>query len=301
MTDRILDIATGPAKLSVSLGRLVLSISGQEHVIMPEELAAIVISSPDVNISHRTIALLMEHGVVFITCDERHMPCGMMLPIAGNGIQTERFAMQGSMDLPSKKRAWQSIVKAKIKNQSHALKLSANQDYGLSALVRKVASGDPDNIEGQAARKYWPLIFNNPDFTRDRDLGGINSYLNYGYAILRAMTARSICASGLHPSLGIHHHNRYDSYCLASDLMEPYRPIVDISAARYYAKTEHPAELDKESKKRVLTDLTKPLESDGKNRKLSSILDKMCSSLVSVAMQERKNIVVPGVNLEKET
>jgi hypothetical protein len=168
---------------------------------------------------------------MFIVSNEKHLPAAMLLPLSTHSTQTERFARQAAVSLPTRKRAWQQIVQAKLRAQARLLEETTGADQGLHVMAGRVRSGDPDNLEAQAARVYWPALFgkeaSGEAFRRDPEGEGINVHLNYGYAVLRAIVARALCASGLHPSLGVHHHNRYDTFCLADDLMEPFRPLVD--------------------------------------------------------------------------
>ena len=154
------------------------------------------------------------------------LPAAMQLPLDGNYMQTQRFLAQVNAPKPLSKRLWQAIVREKILNQAGLLTELNGTDAGLSELAKKVRSGDPDNLEGRTAVIYWKNLFGDP-FRRDRDVPDSNLLLNYGYAVLRAMAARACCAAGLHPTIGLHHHNQYDPFCLADDLMEPFRPVVD--------------------------------------------------------------------------
>ena len=155
----------------------------------------------------------------------------MQLPLSAHYLQNERFRAQAEAPLPLYKRLWQSVVAAKIRSQGNLLMELHGVGDEFFHFADKVKSGDPENLEGRAAVLYWKQLFNSP-FLRDRDMPDNNILLNYGYAILRAMTARALCGAGLHPTIGIHHHNRYNAYCLADDLMEPYRYIVDRAVAR---------------------------------------------------------------------
>lgn len=181
-----------------------------------------------------------------VTSDARHQPTGMLLPLAANTLQTERFAAQAALNQPLRKQLWKQVVQAKIRWQAKVLHDITGSDALLTGLVRKVRSGDPENVEAQAARRYWSRLFPEGGFKRDRDAVDQNRYLNYGYAILRALTARSLCAAGLHPSLGIHHSNRYNAYCLADDFMEPFRPFVDLRVYRLVGEHGNERSLDGE-------------------------------------------------------
>ena len=207
MTERILDIPEGPARLSVNLGRLVIK-RGEETVTMPiSELAVLVVSHPAVSYTHAVLAGLCAEGGAVVLCNEKRLPVGMLFPLEGHFAQVERFSAQAASSLPTKKQLWKQIVRAKVLAQGRLLEKLSGADRGLILMARRVRSGDPSNIEAQASRRYWPALFGE-DFRRNPDSPGENQLLNYGYAVLRAVVARAVCAAGLHPSLGLHHHNR---------------------------------------------------------------------------------------------
>lgn len=194
-----------------------------------EDLGVIILDNKQITITQGLIDALLENNCALITCDSRRMPVGLMLPLAGNTIQNERFRSQLDSSLPLRKQLWQQTIEAKIRNQAAVLKYVTGQEHkNMLKWSDSVRSGDADNMEARAAVYYWKTIFpNDPCFIRDREDEGANALLNYGYAILRAVVARALVGAGLLPTLGIHHHNRYNAYCLADDIMEPYRPYVD--------------------------------------------------------------------------
>lgn len=226
-----------PAYLSVRLKQLVISMpnapnddsGGGIKSIPIEDIGVIVLDNKQISITHGVLTELLDNNVAIITCDNSHMPSGLMLPLSGNTTQSERFRHQIDASLPLKKQLWQQTIQAKIANQAAVLRAKRNAECGnMDAWVKQVKSGDADNLEARAAAYYWANLFGYiKDFRRDRDGVPPNNLLNYGYAILRAVIARSLVGSGLLPTLGIHHHNRYNAYCLADDIMEPYRPYVD--------------------------------------------------------------------------
>lgn len=223
------------AYLSLKLNQLVIELPDipekpKQPITRPiEDIGILIIESHQVTLTSALLSSLLENNVAVITCDSRHMPNGLLLPLSGNTIQSERYLAQISCSLPLKKQLWQQTVMSKIANQGEVLKIWNNKESKCMAVwSRNVKSGDPDNLEGRAAAFYWRNIFiENPHFTRQRDADDCNALFNYGYAILRAVIARALVGSGLLPTLGIHHHNRYNAYCLADDIMEPYRPYVD--------------------------------------------------------------------------
>ena len=194
-----------------------------------EDIGVVVLDNKQITITQSALSALLENNVAVISCDEHRMPVGLMLPLAGNTTQSERFRHQIEASLPLKKQLWQQTIQAKIANQSAVLLQQRGLECGnMEAWVKQVKSGDSDNLEGRAAAFYWQNLFGHiTGFHRDREGIAPNNLLNYGYAILRAVVARSLVGSGMLPTLGIHHHNRYNAYCLADDIMEPYRPFVD--------------------------------------------------------------------------
>lgn len=194
-----------------------------------EDIGVVVLDNKQITITQGALGALLDNNVAVVTCDEHRMPSGLMLPLEGNTTQSERFRDQIEASLPLKKQLWQQTIQAKILNQSSVLYRQRGLDCGnMEAWAKQVKSGDADNLEGRAAAFYWQNLFGEiKGFRRDREGVPPNNLLNYGYAILRAVVARSLVGSGLLPTLGIHHHNRYNAYCLADDIMEPYRPYVD--------------------------------------------------------------------------
>jgi CRISPR-associated protein Cas1 len=197
---------------------------------------------------------LLDNNCALITCDSQSMPQGLMLPLERNTTQSERFTAQIEASLPLKKQLWQQTVSAKIANQAHVLKMCRKEEVrNMLKWANDVKSGDSENLEGRAAAYYWKILFADIEgFTRGREGVPPNNLLNYGYAILRAVVARSLVASGLLPTLGIHHHNRYNAYCLADDIMEPYQPFVDKLVAEIVDAGEKIEDLSKEIKVKLL-------------------------------------------------
>lgn len=231
-----------PAYLSLRLGQIVIRKTGSIQVsnendtnleeirtIPIEDVGIIVLDNKQITITQALLNALLGNNCSIVSCDDKHMPTGLFLPLEQNTLQCERFRDQIEASLPLKKQLWQQTVIQKIRNQSAALRYATGESHKtLEKLSSDVRSGDPDNFEGRAAAYYWKNIFPDiPDFVRGRDETFPNVLLNYGYGILRAIISRALVASGLLPTLGIHHHNRYNAYCLADDIMEPYRPYVD--------------------------------------------------------------------------
>ena len=200
-----------------------------ERTIPIEDIGVVVLDNRRITITSGAMEALLENNCAVITCNQKSMPVGLLLPLCGNTTQNERFRSQLEASLPLRKQLWQQTIKQKILNQEHVLRINTAQETNcMRVWSNDVRSGDPDNLEARAAAHYWKNVFTTyPNFVRDREGTPPNNLLNYGYAILRAIIARALVGSGLLPTLGIHHHNRYNAYCLADDIMEPYRPYVD--------------------------------------------------------------------------
>nr|WP_315089043.1 type II CRISPR-associated endonuclease Cas1 [uncultured Prevotella sp.] len=200
-----------------------------ERTIPIEDIGVVILDNRRITITSGAMEALLENNCAVITCNQKSMPVGLLLPLCGNTTQNERFRSQLEASLPLRKQLWQQTIKQKILNQEHVLRINTAQETNcMRVWSNDVRSGDPDNLEARAAAYYWKNVFTTyPNFVRDREGTPPNNLLNYGYAILRAIIARALVGSGLLPTLGIHHHNRYNAYCLADDIMEPYRPYVD--------------------------------------------------------------------------
>lgn len=198
-----------------------------------EDIGVVILDNRQITITQGALGALLDNNVAVISCDEHRMPSGLMMSLSGNTTQSERFRYQIDASLPLKKQLWQQTVQAKILNQASVLHLRRGLNCGnMEAWAKQVKSGDGDNLEGRAAAFYWQNLFGHINgFRRDREGIAPNNLLNYGYAVLRAVVARALVGSGMLPTLGIHHHNRYNAYCLADDVMEPYRPYVDMLVA----------------------------------------------------------------------
>lgn len=296
MGERIIDIADGGGRLVLRNEQLLFERDEGPAVATPlAELGVLLVSAKAVVYTQPLLQGLARHGVVLVIGDERHMPAAIMAPLVGHHRQSERFRLQAAASKPVQKRLWQQIVTAKVALQGRVLRDFRAHDLGLVAMAERVKSGDTENTEGQAARRYWTALFDDPTFRRDREGPGPNKLLNYGYGVLRAMTARAICASGLHPSLGIHHHNRYDAFPLADDLMEPYRPLVDRAALHLVIQHGMEAPLDRDAKADIIRAVTGRYACDGEVRGMFDILQRMTASLAQVYEGERKGLVLPRI------
>lgn len=221
-------------------------------LVAAEDLGLLVLESPQVKMTHALLQALMYHNCAVLSCNAKHLPYGLMLPMFQHHAFTEKMHAQLESSMPLRKNLWQQTVRAKILNQAKVLELQGKDNRMLTYLAQKVKSGDSENVEGRAAAFYWKQLVEDEDFVRDRMGEMPNAMFNYAYAILLAVVARSLVASGLLPALGIHHRNKYNPWCLASDIMEPYRPIVDflvLETIRHYPEAEA---LNKQIKQELL-------------------------------------------------
>jgi CRISPR-associated protein Cas1 len=292
---RILDISECAATLHVRYSQLVIEMDGSEVTTPLSDLAVLVISHPRVLMTQAVISGLAENGGSVVICGDKHLPSAMMLPLQTHTTQTERFAKQAQASLPLRKRLWQQIVQAKIRAQGRALRDLHGNDSGLLAMAERVRSGDVGNFESQASRRYWPLLFADPKFRRGSEGPDQNNHLNYGYAVLRATVARALCAAGLHPSLGLQHHNRYDPFCLANDLMEPFRPVIDRAVYHWVGDHDPKLPLDKNAKAFLVTPFTERYEFENESRTLFDLIARAASSLARAFMGESKQLQIPEV------
>ena len=293
MIKRVVEISSGPASLSLRTGQMIISKDGEEVGQAPiEDLGTLVIDHRLVTYTNALLCALLENNVSVMVCGENHHPVGLFLPMEANTVHAEVIALQAEAGAPLKKRLWKDIIVAKIKNQAYALQRVNLKGDVLLKLADGVTSGDPDNIEGRAAHIYWQRLFGE-DFRRDRYGETPNNFLNYGYAILRASVARAICSAGLHPSLGIHHRNKYNAFALADDLMEPMRPMVDVMAFGLWR--EGKTELSKEEKAKLLGLPSMPVERQGQSFPLLVFLHRYTASLKRVFSGEDKVIEFPDL------
>lgn len=230
MQSRIVEVADDRRHLSLYRGFMLVHSTGddrQELGRVPlDDMAALIASAHGISYTNNLLVALAERGIPFVLCAANHKPVGILWSLDGHHLQAHRFDTQIACTLPTKKRLWASLVKAKLLQQAAVLEATGASAASLQTLAKNVRSGDPDNLEAQGARKYWGLLFG-PLFRRDQEAHGLNALLNYGYTVLRAATARAVVAAGLHPSIGLHHCHDNNAMRLVDDLMEPFRPIVD--------------------------------------------------------------------------
>ena len=262
-------------------------------MIVANHLGVLLLDHPGAAVSQGLLEACADNNVVVVSCDVKHQPNLVLLPLSGHSVQAEALRAQIGISVPRRKRLWQQLVRGKIAAQARTLEACTGDSAPLTALIPLVRSGDPQNVEARAARAYWQRLFG-PSFRRERNADGVNSLLNYGYAVLRASVARSVCAAGLHPSVELHHHNRYDSLCLASDLMEPLRPAVDRQVHEMTSEGG-PAALGKESKATLLGLLDQPVQTAGRAFPLHVAMQHQAVSLRGVALGQRQALDIPVV------
>ena len=293
-----------PAYLSLKLKQLVVRLPQMDgekkdekeltRTVSIEDLGVIILDHKQITITQALLAELLDNNCAVITCDSRQLPTGLFLPLAGNTVQNERFRLQLDASLPLKKQLWQQTIEAKIRNQAAMLRYTTGEEHkNMMKWSESVKSGDTENMEARAAVYYWKTLFpDNPYFVRDHEGDGANALLNYGYAILRAIVARALVASGLLPTFGIHHHNRYNAYCLADDIMEPYRPYVDRIV--YDILDEYPeAEMSTAIKIKLLNIPVTEVSIGGKRSPMMVAVSHTTSSLVKCFRGESRRLIYP--------
>ncbi len=289
--DRIVDIATDKRHLSRYRGFLVVSEGHTELGRVPlDDILAIVVHANGVTYSNSLLAELARRGALVVICGANHAPLAIVTPIEGHHAQAGRIQRQWNAKQPLLKQLWKTLIISKIKMQAEALAAFSQKDERLNYLATQVKSGDPENIEAQAARHYWPLLMGQ-EFRRDRQSPGINGLLNYGYTVLRAAVSRAIVASGLHPSIGLHHHNKLNAFALADDLMEPFRPLVDCAVLGLIKRGVDEVCPDAKS---VLTALIAfDLDMGMTRSPMTSALNSLCFSLAQSFQQGKPNLLLP--------
>ena len=260
-----------------------------------EDVGIIILDHQQITITQALMAALLDNNCAIITCDCKHMPTGLLLPLASNSIQNERFRNQLEASLPLRKQLWQQTIEHKIRNQAAMLFYSTRERHNnMSVWAASVKSGDTGNMEARAAAYYWKTLFpENPGFIRGQYEKEPNDLLNYGYAILRAIVARALVGSGMMPTFGIHHHNRYNAYCLADDIMEPYRPFVD-KIVIDILKQGYGSELNTITKQILLGISTEDVLMEGTRRPLMVAVSQTTASLAKCFSGELRKICYPS-------
>lgn len=301
---------SNPAALSLTNGQLVVRLldpsrynaqHGTKYepttTIPIEDIGIIVLDHQQITLTHAVMAALLQNNAAVITCDARHLPIGLLLPLEGNTLQSERFHDQIEASQPLRKQLWQQTVSQKIRNQAAVLNMVRNcQVSNMLVWANNVRSGDADNLEGRAAAYYWSqLLAQQPGWTRGQEGPWPNALLNYGYAVVRAMVARALVASGMLPTLGIHHHNRYNAYCLADDIMEPYRPYVDRMVMDMLRQWPNAEEINTEMKRQLLQLPVVDVIINGQRSPMMIAISQTTASLYKCYSGEMRKIVYPEI------
>jgi CRISPR-associated protein Cas1 len=280
---RTIEISSRGTRLTLENSRIQVCREQETLASIPaEDLAMIILSSTGISLSSGVLKAMGEAGGAILACDDSYHPCGIFLPMSANTLHSERARMQAELSAPMRKNLWARIVRAKIRNQAGLLRQEAARSK-LLGLADKVRSGDEGNVESDAARVYWSRVFADhkailpAPFLRNREGAPPNNLLNYGYTVLRAATARALCAAGLHPAVGLHHRNRYSGFCLADDVMEPYRPFVDRTVM--FMAAESRFEIDKDVKSTLIGVIGQDVSMPDGRFSLVNALEKTASSL----------------------
>jgi CRISPR-associated protein Cas1 len=295
MVGRVVEIANDGRHLAVDRGFMTVGENGTEiGRVALDDIAAVVANAHGLTYSNNLMVTLAMRGVPVVLCSANHRPAAVVWPVDGHHAQAGRMSDQARASAALKKRHWQQIVQAKILAQAATLTAVGAEAGGFRLLARKVRSGDPDNVEAEAARRYWTLLFG-AGFRRDQDGDGINGLLNYGYAILRAATARAVMAAGLHPSLGLMHSNRGNAMVLVDDLMEPFRPTVDREVHRL--RGNGLLEVTSETKAALARVMVVDLPTDEGISPLMTCLERLTSSLAKTFAGEAERLHLPQPGL----
>ena len=294
MIGRIVEVADDRRHLSLSRGFLVVQDTEGERKelgqVPLDDIAAVIANAYGLSYTNNLLVALAQRGAPFVLCAANHNAVGMLLPVDGNYQQAKRYDAQIAATKPTHKRLWADVVRAKLQQQAAALEAAGAPTPPLTALVSKVRSGDPDNIEAQGARRYWTLLFGD-GFRRDQDGGGINGLLNYGYTVLRACTARAIVAAGLHPTLALHHSNEGNAMRLVDDLMEPFRPVIDLKVWLLARNNER--EVTPETKRALVRTLYDDMETSAGATPVMVCAQRLATSLAQVYLGEREKLDLP--------
>jgi CRISPR-associated protein Cas1 len=300
MLGRIVEVSNDKRHLSVYRGFMLVHSTGEERKevgrVPLDDIAALIANAHGLSYTNNFLVALAERGIPFVLCAANHNVVGMLWPTEGHHQQAHRFEAQVACTLPTRKKLWAAIVKSKLLNQAAVLQAAGAAHAPLQALAKQVRSGDPNNLEAQGARKYWGLLMGSL-FRRDQHADGVNALLNYGYTVLRAATARAVVAAGLHPSLGLHHSHDNNAMRLVDDLMEPFRPLIDLTA--WKLQSSGPCIVNADSKRALVQSLYQDLVTDAGRTPVLVAVQKLAISLAQVLVGERKelDLPLPGVPL----
>jgi len=298
MIGRVIEIASDGRHLAVSRGFMTISAEGSEVGRVPlDDIGVLLCHAHGLSYSNNLVVALTERGAAMVICGKNHMPVAWVWPLDGHHVQSLRMRHQVDAGEPLRKRLWQALVKAKVLQQGAILQRLGIGHEPFDHFSRRVRSGDPDNIEAQAARRYWPLLMGD-SFRRDRAAGGTNALLNYGYTILRSGVARAVVSAGLHPSIGLHHSNRGNPMCLVDDLMEPFRPLVDFLVTRLVVKGE--SEVTPQAKATLANVLSMDLATRLGTTPVATCLERMAFSVATAFETGKPGLDMPEAVLPLE-
>jgi CRISPR-associated protein Cas1 len=290
MLGQIVELATDGGRLGVDRGFLTITSDTIHGRVALDDVEAVIASARGLTYSNAALTALAERGAPLVICGRDYTPTAVLMPMNGHFEQGLRMAAQAAAAKPVNKRLWAQVVRAKITAQAEGLERVGGSSAGLRRLADAVRSGDPDNCEAQAAQAYWPA-FMGKDFRRDRTGGGVNALLNYGYAVLRAATARAVAGAGLHPSLSLHHQSRGDALRLADDLMEPFRPAIDLIARQL--RDDGMIEVTTDTKRLLAGALHLEYAAAQGRTTLSLCLSRLCGSLSRVYLKDGDKLEFP--------
>lgn len=291
----VVEVSQAAALVRLENGCLAISTpEGRGSSVPVAEVGTLVLSSPQACCTVAALAALASTGTSVVVCDYRMRPAGMMLPFREHSKVASRIQAQTAAKGRLKQRLWQALIKSKIAGQASVLAEVTGSDHGLLRACRRVRVGDPDNTEARAARRYWGKLFGST-FRRRRGTDITNKMLDYTYAILRSTVVRGICVAGLHPSLGINHHNRANAFALADDVIEPFRPAADLIVARAIQSESSAEELTPHIKRTLVACLESPITLAGKQRTVRDAIGHTCSSLAGVFLGEREELSLPWI------
>lgn len=282
-----------PARLSLKLAQMVVELQDVTRTLPIEDIGVVILDHKQITITHALIDALLANNTAIVTSSDKHLPVGLMLPLDGNTLQSERFRAQIDASEPLKKQMWQQTVVAKILGQAHVLGTQNIEHNNMFKWAKDVRSGDTDNMEARAAAYYWRNMFEKDTFIRDPQGLPPNNLLNYGYSVVRAMMARALVGTGLLPTLGIHHHSRYDAYCLADDIMEPYRPFVDLKVLEMWQKGGLTSDISSEQKRELLGITTMDVYISGHRSPMMLAIQATAQSVQKCFSGEARKVIYP--------
>jgi CRISP-associated protein Cas1 len=301
MIGRIVEVADDKRHIFVSRGFMVVQQSDGERKelgqVPLDDIAAVIANAHGLSYTNNLLVALAERCAPLVICAPNHNVVGMLIPVEGNYQQAKRFDAQIAVNKPTNKRLWADIVRAKLQQQATSLEAVGAPTMPLIALAAKVRSGDPDNMEAQGARRYWSLLLGD-GFRRDQQAGGLNGMLNYGYTVLRAATARAVVAAGLHPTIGIFHSNAGNAMRLVDDLMEPFRPLIDLRVWQLAQSGQR--EVNPDVKRALVRVLYDDMQSSIGATPVMACIQNLAVSLAQIYLGEREKLELPlpGLPLE---